>query len=599
MTPDDQATGLIFKVQLKGTSSANLNNSGQLVFSGASVDRFSYYLSKLHIPIIFIVCDVTSGHCYWSRVQGNRRLERDHADAVAKHQETFTIKIPISQRLEKTPEGAEPIIEAVEDAANVITLKGLLGLSPESVREHIGHDPDLEQSEKQFRLFAGLAANESIRKLLLSGEVDAACAKSQDLLESPSESPEIRILGGWNLANCLNVSLRRRRAPGAGFEAAKYKLGIAYRILEVARSLKCETRLRRYSQIYARSARMHINGRVAMALATSENVQGRQGETMSAPITRLQRMEVSALVARDFFKLRNSLFRLGSDGFYSVMPYALSEVAESILSYVSALRILGQNDLAEAYVNALFDFLPFCIGIIRRFDNQHDIEEILSSLGLRVIGLANISDPESMPSLLRRYEEAIEGEPKFECIDAVLSSLREQVERFQEDNRKDVKPTMAELRDYFAERAAELGINLSDPDDMIAQVVRVGIEDLDPTRVSKNCRHIHVMTASYGMPAEMLGLPTAGSKRVVCLKHGHSIETLKLDAAYESFKQHWPWDDKGIRCDNCPDIEPHPEGWQWSQEWDLEQHAIYRDRVKNNDNQEDSPSDETASETES
>lgn len=118
-------------------------------------------------------------------------------------------------------------------------------------------------------------------------------------------------------------------------------------------------------------------------------------------------------------------------------------------------------------------------------------------------------------------------------------------------------------------------MDLSDPDDRIAQVVRIGLADLDPTRVMKNCQHIHVMTTSYGMPAEMLGLPTAGSKRVICLKHGHSIETLSLDAAYESFTKAWPWEKDAIRCENCPDTAPHPKEWEWTEEWSAAQHVKY------------------------
>ena len=580
MSREDKATGIIFKAQLKGTSVAEFNSQGELVFSKASVKRFNYYLSNLKIPIIFVVCDVNTGLCYWIRVQGNRKLEGDHAEAVAKNQETFTIKIPTSQRLLKTPESADKILEVVEDTSNLITLRGLQGLSAATLRKHLADESDLEATERQLRLFAGITANETIQKLLLAGDVDAACQKAQNLLESPSETPEVRILGGWNLANCINVALRRRRTPGAGFESAKYKIGIASRMLEVARSNECETRLKRYCCIFARAARMQINGRSAMALATSESVQAFQGETMSGPITRLHRMEVSAGVARDFFKLRNSLIRLGNDGYFSVMPYALAEVVESIVPYVSSLRVTGNNELADAYVDALFDFVSFALGIVRRFNNQTDSEAILSSLGLRLLALADVSNSASMPALLHRYESALEGDPAFDCLGNVLESLRKQVAEIGFESREHKKPTLEELRHFYAERATELGINLSDPDDKIAEIVRIGLEDLDPTPVSKNCKHIHVVVGSYGMPGEMLGLPTAGSKRVVCLKHGHAIEGLKLNSTYESFRKSWPWDTESVRCENCPDVSPHPEGWEWSDEWEAEQHTKYQDMMK-------------------
>lgn len=575
-TPEDKATGFIFKIQLKGTTVANYNNSGQLVFSEASVERFSYYLTKVKIPVIFVVCDVNTGDCYWTKIQGNKSIEQSHSIAESKQQSTFTIKIPILQKIEKLEGSADQIIQAVDDSSNAISIRMLQTISADTVRKNIGHDPDIEATEKRVRLFAGIYSHAAIKKLIESGQIDAACTKAQDLLQSATESPEVRILGGWSLAQCINLLLRKAGKPGSALEAAHYKMGVASRMIEIARSKECQIGVKRYSCIYARSARMHINGRDTMALAESEVAQAQLGQTMASPITALRHTAVSSLVAKDFIKLRNSLFRLGSDGFYSVMPYALAEVTESIFPYVGALRLVKKHDLADAYVDALFELLPFCVGVIQKFDIQSDIKEILYSLGLRLVALADSSDPEAMPMLLKRYEDSLNVNPEFECIEDIKTSLRDLVKELGEKKADVTELSMDELRDYYAVRAAELGINLSDPNDDIAEIVQIGLDDLDPTRVSKNCKHIHVMTTSYGMPAEMLGLPSAGSKRIICLKHGHSIETLKLDIAYDSFKQRRPWDSEGIRCENCPDTTPHSENWQWSHEWDKLQHAKYR-----------------------
>jgi hypothetical protein len=579
IAPEDKATGVIFKVQLKGTSIAKYDESGWLVFSEASVERFKYYINELRIPLIFVVCDVITGACYWTRVHGNRHLELALNDAAAKDQKTFTIKLAASRKVLKTTESAGEIVEAVGAAMDTITLRGLQSISPVSVREHIGHEPDIEVVERRFRLCAGIAANESIRKMIQSGDFEGASKKAESIFESASETPEVRILGGLSLAHTYNVQFRRSCAPDAAINAAKVKLGIASRMLGVARQKGCETKMKRYVRIYTRAARMHINGRVSMALAVSENIQRHQEETFFGSIVYLRRVEISALVAKDFFSLRDALYRLGNGGFFSVMPYALVEISESILPYVSALRILGRNDLAEAYVNALFDFLPFSVGIIRRFEDAGDIAEILTSLGIRFVGLADASDSSSMPRLLTRYEDALKGEPEFSCRDKVVSGLRALVDEVQTDAKVKKVPSMEEARAYYAQQAAELGIDLNDPNDDFAKIVRIGIADLDPTRVLKNCEHIYVAVGSYGLPAEMLGLHTAGSKRVVCLKHGHSAESLKLDSAYRTFAKISPWDKDQICCENCPDTVPHPDGWELTDEWNIRQHAKYLELV--------------------
>jgi Domain of unknown function (DUF4062) len=130
--------------------------------------------------------------------------------------------------------------------------------------------------------------------------------------------------------------------------------------------------------------------------------------------------------------------------------------------------------------------------------------------------------------------------------------------------------------DYYEQQAAALGIDLSNPNDRIAEIVRIGLEDLDPTRVARHCRHIHLRHGPVGVPAEMLGLPTAGSKSIMCLKHGHSIQGLKLDDIYAMFARAMPWSPDQMSCDKCPDISPHPEGWEWSDEWAAEQAARFK-----------------------
>ncbi len=402
-----------------------------------------------------------------------------------------------------------------------------------------------------------------------------ASKKASDLLASESDPPTVRLLGGLSLVHTANVQFRSGGAPDRIMNAGKVKLGIASRMLEISRHKACETRIRRYVSIYTRAARMKLNGQVAHALALSEKAQARQKGTMPGPITHLQRLQVSALISRDFFKLRDRLYRMGSDGQFSVMPYALAEIAEGIFPFVSALRILGRNDLADAYVSALFDFLPFCVGVVRRFDRGNDIGEILYSLGLRFVGLADYSDDKAMPQILKRFVEALEGEPEFDCLGELQDSLQKHIDELQANSQGNAKPSMDDLRSYFAQQAAALGVDLDDPDDMIAQVVRVGLDDLNPTRVVKNCQHIHVFNTASGMPAEMLGLPTAGFKRIVCLKHGNSVEALSLDGAYETFSEGASWANDRICCKNCPDKTPHPDGWEFSDEWQKHQYELY------------------------
>jgi Domain of unknown function (DUF4365) len=579
-SPEDKATGFIFKVQLKGTASAAYDEEGQLVFSAASVERFSYYISQIRIPLIFIVCDVVTRECYWIGVQGNRQLEASLNAAIADGQQTFTVKLPPSHKIQKAEQSAAEIVQAVVATYDAITVRTLRSVSTAAVVEHIRYDADGDNAEKTFRHFAGIAANEAIRKLFNAGDVPSALKKSHQIFESKSESPEARILAGAAFVHAYEVAERQRGRAGATVEAARLRFGIASEMISIARHEECEKGVKRYARIYLRASRMLLNSISANALAISEEIQAAQGETMAGPITQIQRMAISAQVTRDFLRLLRATFRL-ADGSPVVIPYAVVEISGSILPFIFSLRLLEREDLAEGYITALFDLLPPCIAVLKHYEGDEDSRATLKNLGLRLAGLGNVMRPGTATALLDRFEEAVRKGPALRFADEVLAELRVFIEEIQtETASSDRKPSMDELRAFFAQRAAELGINLDDPNDRIAEVVRIGIQDLDPTRVLKNCQHMHVITTFRGVPAEMLGLPTAGGKRIICLKHGHAVENLSLDNAYEFFAKSYPWTKGEIRCDNCPDKAPHPEGWEWSEEWNIEQHATYQELRK-------------------
>lgn len=106
------------------------------------------------------------------------------------------------------------------------------------------------------------------------------------------------------------------------------------------------------------------------------------------------------------------------------------------------------------------------------------------------------------------------------------------------------------------------GIDLEKDDDKIANIIRIGLKDRNPERILKNCSHLEVATGSYGIPGEMLGLPTAGFKFLFC-KYGGGVYGLSLDSMYEGVfrKDH---------CMNCEHHSPMPNDWKWSLAWQQE-----------------------------
>lgn len=571
-TPEDKATGLIFKMQLKGTEHATYDEAGQLVYSDASVERFTYYVKRVKLPVIFVVCDVVKNQCFWTRVQGEPEVETALKIAAEKKQGTFTVKLGPARLFEKTEACAARVIEAVGAASDTIALRSVKELSAEVVSNHLAGDPDAAAAEKKFRLFAGIASLEALSALIRSGDLDGALKKAEALLQNSAETPMLRIQAGVLFAHAYGIKVRRANATNAHLDAAKFRLGVSGTLLRIARLPECDARMRLYVRAYARASRMVVNARLMFAIALSEKVQRLQGETLGGPLTTIERINFTNRVTRDFRRLHAILGQALDRKLYSLAPYLVEDWLETAMPFVQALRLAGQKESAIAFQDVLWMGVHLAVELAKAVFGPAGAQQILQAIGLKVTGLA-ANDPAEAEKLIDRYEQELKAAPPLpggaEIIGTMRTLLAEAVQEAKQ------KPTLAELRTHIEEQAAALGIDLSDPDDQMAEVVRIGLEDLDPTRVAYRCRHIHLRHGPRGLPAEMLGLPTAGFKSVHCLKHGHSMEGLKLDAVYDLFSRTMPWDKKGVKCDMCPDVSPHPAGWAWSEEWGAEQEALF------------------------
>jgi hypothetical protein len=128
----------------------------------------------------------------------------------------------------------------------------------------------------------------------------------------------------------------------------------------------------------------------------------------------------------------------------------------------------------------------------------------------------------------------------------------------------------------YTQMAQAMGINLDDPNNMIARIVKIGLQDLNPERVLKKCKHLFVYVGHYGIPAEMLKLYTAGSKYLRCLKKDVAIGGQSLDGIYDSMKRDY--------CSGCKNIDPWPDDWRWTRSWqniesEKETHKKFRERI--------------------
>jgi hypothetical protein len=114
----------------------------------------------------------------------------------------------------------------------------------------------------------------------------------------------------------------------------------------------------------------------------------------------------------------------------------------------------------------------------------------------------------------------------------------------------------ATAKQIYENMASAFGIDMADPRNELAKIVRLGIDDLNVGRVLKNCKHLEVaLTPAHGI-SSLLRLPTMGPKRLRCKLHGFAVAGLALDDVYGAFKAN--------HCDSCADCVPRPADWSYS-----------------------------------
>ncbi|MFN6190586.1 MAG: DUF4365 domain-containing protein [Planctomycetia bacterium] len=574
-TSDDKPTGIIFKAQLKGTERASINAAGELIFSRADVRRFTYYIEQLPVPVVFFVYDITRDACYWEQIQGNHRLVQTFTAARAAGQKTFTICVPPTRTLSRSTQSHDAVIAAVVSAQQALVLRDLHAIPTDIVRDHFRHRDNAASTRDRLRLYAGIADLEAIQDLVNQGRFDLACDKAVALLESETESPETRLQAGLRLSSILPRRYAAEKRPETPTLAANARVHIASQLIRIVRSRRVPRATRTYVLLFARAARIGLNGNGALGLAISEKTLEQQRTSIAAPITRLQRMQAYAVVSRDFRRYQSRLIQCATNNHFAVIPHAVADLMEAILPYVTALGITDQESLADVCIATLSKYVPFCAEVIAAYPSRTDRLEVMNMLATRFVLLAGVRSTSTAHVLADRFLEAISTTPPLDCTEEVKAGLRSVLLTLAAEGRRTAEPTLEELRNMYIQQAAALGIPLHDESDEVAGIIRIGLADLDPSRILRKCEHICVVCTSCGFPAEMLGLPTAGFKRVLCLKHGHYVEAAMLDSAYESFAKANDRDPAAICCDNCADKKPRPNEWQATADWPRQQQVIY------------------------
>lgn len=235
-------------------------------------------------------------------------------------------------------------------------------------------------------------------------------------------------------------------------------------------------------------------------------------------------------------------------------------------------RRLSLDGLGESS-DYLYSWLKFCIDL--SIDLAKELEQenfIADMLVLNSTFKLDTSEAEALLDESYELSKSIGSESIRASVIDTIARIKADLERCKED------ATPEEELNFFQERAKVLGFNYDDPDNEMGQIIKQGLKDYNPERVLKDCEHLVVFPSSArGIPARMVGLPSAATKWIYCSKLGHAMEGWDLDNIYRSPIKEYGFENQ--YCRDCEHKKPRATDWSWNSKWQNEEIHKHKDII--------------------
>jgi hypothetical protein len=561
------STGALFKVQIKGTQRPRLLADGHTISLSVSADDVIYWCAELAVPLVVVLADVYQKRTWWHAIQ----LDRDLRERLSRHKQASGAKVTIHlNSARKLPDTISTLHKAILDSEILLASRSVSAASADTFLGAMASVPNLDDIEsglQQKISFLRIEKLDRLQKRLAFGESEAV---ARGILEDKTSSVEATFAA---ILHLQLLAMQEARLSDRLDECPRLELEFALRLKSTSRGGPLH--LRAFAALAVRAAKLHqyvqhdfslfINARVCQDSRNREST-----EPLWALMQPAVRSRAAVLVTQKFEQCSRLLRFMVRNGLFHIIPRSTALVTMSAQSFVLRLWEDDMTEGARAYEQSLGDMARAGVDIAVQLGAWDD-----ASLNItHAAWLCNWHDEASVNARQALGEQMAMAIRDSGVRDETLAQVRSIANEIRRSltNEPPEAIDLADEKRIYKRMAASLGIDLGNPNDEIANVVRIGILDLDPTRVLIKCRHLFLRLSGGGMPARMLQLPSAGFKTLYCTLHGYGISALSLDAAYGSFRED--------HCTKCCDAEPHPSDWTWSHCWQEEQLEQYGDRFR-------------------
>jgi hypothetical protein len=553
-TGDDKATGFLFKVQQKGTEHVALTDADtRVAYSGIKTAKLRYYLTQIRLPVVFVVVDVTAETAYWTVLQGDPEVKASFDAAIKAQRETLTLKVPVANRF---PATCDRLVEAVSDAMDALLVEDIARLSSRRLVDTALRNSSFDHVAEAIGTHDDMLRCEEIEQLIRQGDTAGALVRARTYFDSGSESVAMRFAAGLNIIRLENGRTERGEVGDRTGHLLAVQRDVSNRLLQLVRRHGAPRYLRFYARFLARKARLRAAIEEDYGLYASALAQQRTGDRFTRHITHVERLRVSRSVLRHFALLQHLLVQMIEAGHFRVVPQAWVQLAMDMAVFLARLRREGLGEGSQHLAAWLDTVGEFSVEIAKTLCNWPDVT--ICSVQLVAIGdMDDAEDIEARTERAKRFIESIEDPTEkqegIECLEGFLAISQT----------PDREPSTEQEIEMYRQIARGLRIDFDNPRNEVDQIVAIGIRDLNPERVLKHCQNLFVSIGFSGLPAQMMGLPTAGGKFLHCTKHGFSVGGMRLDDLDAMFREE--------HCKGCKDCQPHPDGWTWTRPWQQEQ----------------------------
>ena len=587
-----ESTGVLIKVQLKGTENANYIENNSKISFNFPMNNGEYLLEQIEIPAIIVLVDVISKAVFWVSIQNHKKILHDYQLAKAGGQKTFTIYFSVKNTL---PSTLDNLMYEVKESSDFLAARAFSKVSSKSYSAFLKNninDIDAELSHLSEKYEVSLSQKLSL--IITQNNFETA----KNLLDEIVHSAERSLYSKFDaILKSEDIFLGLIGDELSFWEKLEFDKGQINKIFELTNTSD-DNDLKLVANGYSLLVRISESAIHLFYLQLNSATRQKSVEfgftkdpySWEYIITIEKNKYVIELwsAISDFFEF---MLKLIETKFWRFTPYFISNICFylglSLQKFVSENQASAVETI-EMWIQSMADI---CLSMLHKFEKDGTSDDFLQRFvtTYSMIVTINRSNKEEMK---KWYNKANSICKQINDQDIRKASTRHLNNTYREA--KKPKPIALDVDQFehvqilYEDQAKLMGIRLEladlNIDDeanplfyevQVAKQIKAGIKDLNPTRVLQNCIHMNVMY-SYDVQgvAESINLFSTGNKIVGCIKHPeHGIaKGTSLDAIHNGFDVKF--------CQNCRDKTPHNSDWKYTGSWHEEQIGLFKQAHK-------------------